>query len=101
MNGVNLDGINNLVNKNNAYYESVNDDVKHIAANLNELNNLYSGGDLKFLFQDLTNQAKSINTIPIIVKNYSDILKNVVLSYKAQDVNLRNQVNHIISKTNM
>lgn len=101
MMGIDIDKLNSAINRNNGYYDSINDDVKLMVTNINELNTLYSGSDLQFLFQDLVNQVEDVSTIPMIIKNYSELLNNVMVSYKAQDVNLKSQVNHMTSNTNM
>ena len=101
MNGINVENLNSAINRNDGYYDSINDDVKFMLNNINELNNLYSGSDLHFLFQDLVNQVKNISLIPPIIKNYSDVLNNVKLSYKAQDINMKSQINRVTSETNM
>lgn len=101
MMGINIDGISGAINRNNGYYESIDDNVKLMLNNINDLNNLYSGSDLQFLFVDLINQVKDIASIPMIVKNYSEVLNNVKTSYKAQDVNLKSQISHMTSNTNM
>ena len=101
MMGINISGLTSAINKNNMYYDAIDADAKKMVANLNDLKNLYSGNDLQFLFQDLVAQVNDVSLIPMIVKNYSDVLKDVETSYKAQDTNLKDQINHISTKTNM
>jgi hypothetical protein len=101
MNYVNIDGLTTAINKNNQYYEFLEEDVDGLTTVINELNNIYSGSSLDFLFKDITRQVKDINKLPMMVKNYSNVLVNVKSSYIAQESNIRMIYNRNTSNTNM
>ena len=95
--GVNIDNIDALIKKNNLYFNSLDSNLKTLQSIINDLDNCYSGNNLSYLFSEPINSIKDIQTIPTIIKSYSDVLTQVKLSYQAQDENIKAQINHLNS----
>lgn len=101
MNGINISGLNGAINRINGYSELINKDVKNIMSTINELQNLYSGYDLQFLFQDVVSQNKDVNKISLVIDNYSKTLVDIKNIYFVKDTNIKNKMNYMASKTDV
>ena len=95
--GVNLDNIDALIKKNNSYSSSISTNSNRLVNVINELKDCYSGSSLDYLFGLPVNQIANIKSILKVIQNYSDVLYNVKTSYQKQDINLKNQINHLNS----
>ena len=96
--GVNIDNLNTLIKKNNFYFNSYNSNSKKLVNSMNELNECYSGNSLNYLFTGPMNEVKNVQTITKIIKNYSDILYGVKISYEKQDEIFKTQISRMNSK---
>ena len=95
--GINVDNLDTLIKKNNAYQKSVLSNQKKLINSINDLGTCYAGNSLEFLFNEPKREIKNIESISSTIENYSDILYSVKISYQKQDANLKNQTNRISS----
>ena len=98
--GIDLERLDTVINKNDIYYDSIKHNVNSMVDNINELNSLHSGNDLQFLFQELTEQVRELESIPTVIESYSEVMRNVKAGYLAQNVNLNYKLSRISSNTN-
>ena len=95
MSGVNVDGIESLIKRENLYLDSYNSNSTRLLSVLSELQRCYSGSDLDFLFSDLIDENDQFKIIEDVLGSYPKALDDVKKSYEAEDINLRIQVQQI------
>lgn len=98
--GIDIERLDTVIKKNDIFCDSINNNINSMIENINELNSLYLGNDLQFLFQNLTEQVTELGSIPKIVESYSEVMRNVKTGYLAQNVNLNYKLSRISSNTN-
>ncbi len=89
MNGVNLDLLSCAINKNDEYYSSAKSNGDNLLLYMNELNSLYNGVGIEFLFKDILSATKDVRLVSSIINDYSDTLVGVKKSYFGQDENIK------------
>ena len=93
--GVNVDGIESLIKRENLYLNSYNGNSTRLLSVLSELQRCYSGSDLDFLFADLIDENEEFKTIEDVLNSYPKALDDVKKSYEAEDINLKIQVQQV------
>ena len=83
--GVNLDNLDKVIKINNLNYDSLDGNFKQLISSMNDLSNCYSGTSINFVFSEPIRQVDNVKKIKSIVKNYSDVLTDVKISYEKQD----------------
>ena len=99
--GINVDDMTLAIKKVDSYSDSVDSNVESLIKNINELNNLYFGNDINFLFQGLIYEIESIKTIPSVINNYSDVLNDVLEAYDSQSNNVKSKFDIVTDRTNI
>jgi len=78
---IKVDMLATKIYENNRYYNVISDQVKSILSCITELNDLYSGRELEYLFNKVLTQNTELNKIPNIVDNYSNYLEDLKFEY--------------------
>lgn len=96
--GVRYEELDMLLKKSEFYLSSIEESQKKLVDSISQIKSCYSGSSIDYLFKEPIKEIINIKTISPTVKNYSDILYGVKISYQKQDSKVSQQLNHIISK---
>ena len=81
-----------IIRKNNYYYNLIDGNTTSLVSNINYLCKEYGSVNLQFLFDDLLNQTDDIYFISSVIKNYSDVLLDVLATYRLLDKHIASQL---------
>ena len=98
--GINEDVLDKIIKTNNVYLESINDCKSGVIDSITELENCYFGKDLDTILNQPYKQVDNIKKIVKVINSYNEVLKDVKTSYKKQNSNIKNYMNHAVSKLN-
>lgn len=91
-----VDNFKTIIRKNDSYHDLIYNNVNSLTNNINYLNKEYGIGDLRFLFADLSEQVDDVFFISSIVKNYSDVLLDILTTYQLLE---KHVITHIENET--
>lgn len=91
--GIDLEKMDNLLKKNELYYQSIKEDSVELRASITELVDCYGGKTIDSIFFKALSQVNTIKNIDNYLNSYFTLLKSVKNSYILQDARFGQQLN--------
>lgn len=95
--GINLLNFDNFMKKNYNNISMLNEARDDLLNCMNELNNLYSGKSIDFLFENVVEQKNVFDKISNVVDGYIEVLLEVKKSYEMQSFEIVSKINNTIN----